>query len=162
MTTPATMSKTAFAAHLSVGKSYISALGKSGRLVLTADGLVDVAASIERIQQTSGAPERAAAPLVPEKFGDIRDRLEKAKAEMAEIDLAERKGELVQAADVRAIVMGAATTLRGRLESWPDQIAPQLAAISEEGQVRSLLAGEIEQVLSELSHQFGKLMQGAA
>jgi len=43
-TVPATLTKTDFAAHLGVGKSYVSALNKAGRLVLTDDGLVRVAA----------------------------------------------------------------------------------------------------------------------
>jgi hypothetical protein len=162
MTTPAFMTKTAFAAHLGVGKSYISNLAKAGRLVVTPEGLVDVAASLALIKNTAGAPERAATAVVGEAFTDSAERRNYVLAEMAEMDLAERRGTLLQAADVRAFVVNAATTLRGRIESFPDLLAPQLSAISDETQIRNIMAAEIELLLSELSHQFGKLSQEPA
>jgi hypothetical protein len=160
MTAAATMNQTAFAAHLGVGKPYVSNLKKAGRLVFTDDGLVDVVQSMQRIKRTTNAPERSAEALQPPGFTAQRERGEKLRNELLEMEVAEKRGELVKASDVRAVVLGAATTLRGQLESLPDQIAPQLAAASDEGQVRSLMASEIERLLTELSHQFGKLVQG--
>jgi hypothetical protein len=162
MTTPATLTKTAFAAHLGVGKSYVSALNKAGRLVLTDDGLVSVAASVARIKATNGAPERSPDNLVPREFADQRDRGERLKNELLEMEVGEKRGLLLLASDVRAVVVAAATTLRGRLEALPDQLGPQLAAVADETQVRNLIAAEVELLLTELAHQFGKFTQEAA
>jgi hypothetical protein len=130
MPTPAVLTKSAFAAHLGVAKSYVSKLGNTGRLVLTDDGLVDVAGKPRSLSKvTNGAPERSPDVMVPAQFADQRDRGERLKNELLEMEVGERRGELLKAQDVRAFVVGAAgTMLRGRLESLPEQLAPQIAA----------------------------------
>jgi hypothetical protein len=160
--TPATLTKTAFAAHIGVAKSYVSKLGNTGRLVLTSDGLVDVAESLAKIKSSNGAPERSPDIMVPPAFADQRDRGDRLRNELLEMEVGERRGELLKAQDVRAVVVAAATTLRSRLEALPDQIGPQLAATADEQQVRNLLASEVEVVLQELAHQFGKFAQEKA
>lgn len=161
--TPSALTKTAFAAHIGVAKSYVSKLGNTGRLVLTDDGLVDVAASLQKIKSTNGAPERSPDSMVPPQYADQRDRGDRLKNELLEMEVGERRGELLKAQDVRAFIVGAATMLRGRLEALPEQLAPQIAAAgSDEHQVRSLLASEIEILLQELSHQFSKVSQEAS
>lgn len=160
--TPSVLTKTAFAAHLGVAKSYVSKLGSTGRLVLTSDGLVDVAESLAKIKSTNGAPERSPDIMVPAQFADQRDRGDRLRNELLEMEVGERRGSLLRADDVRAFVVSAGTTLRGRLEALPDQLGPQLAAISDEQQVRNLLASEVEVVLQELAHQFGKFALEAA
>lgn len=152
------LTKTAFARELGVSKSYVSALSNAGRLVLTPDGLVDVAASKQRIQATAGAPERMAEPAP--MFQDARDKKEHYQAEMARLDYETRCGTLMDAADVRAAVANAATTLRTRLELLPDQLAPQLAAQPDEATVRATLANEIESLLLDLASHFGALQRG--
>lgn len=152
------LTKTAFARELGVSKSYVSALSNAGRLVLTPDGLVDVAASKQRIQATAGAPERMAEPAPV--FQDARDKKEHYQAEMARLDYETRCGTLMDAADVRAAVANAATTLRTRLELLPDQLAPQLAAQPDEATVRATLANEIESLLLDLTSHFGALQRG--
>lgn len=160
--TPLILTKTAFAAHLGVAKSYVSKLGSTGRLVLTSDGLVDVAESLAKIKSTNGAPERSPDIMVPAQFADQRDRGDRLRNELLEMEVGERRGSLLRADDVRAFVVSAGTTLRGRLEALPDQLGPQLAATSDEQQVRNLLASEVEVVLQELANQFGKFAQEAA
>lgn len=161
--TPSVLTKTAFAAHLGVAKSYVSKLGSTGRLVLTADGLVDVAASLVKIKSTNGAPERSPNIMVPAAFADQRDRGDRLRNELLEMEVGERRGELLKAQDVRAFVVAAGTMLRGRLEALPEQLAPQItAATADEHQVRNLLANEVEILLTELAAQLGKFAQEAA
>lgn len=156
----ATMSQADFAREIGVARSYVTALKKSGRLVLDDDGRVLVAESKASIARSNGAPERAA--VVPQKFGDARERKEQAEAELKEIELQERRGALLRTAEVVAAVTAAATTLRSRLESFPDVLAPQLAAIADEQQIRAMLADEVELVLADLSGRFSALGRGAA
>lgn len=100
--------------------------------------------------------------MVPAQFADQRDRGDRLRNELLEMEVGERRGTLLRADDVRAVVVAAATTLRGRLEALPDQLGPQLAAVTDEQQVRNLLAAEVEVVLQELAHQFGKFEHESA
>jgi hypothetical protein len=89
-----------------------------------------------------------------EGFQYWRRRSEKARALAAERDNAIAEGKLLDAGEVTAAVAGGVTALRARLETLPDTLGPQLAAISDEPAARALLAEAIEHVLEELSRQF--------
>lgn len=157
------MSRSEFAAHIGVAKSYITKLGHQGRLVLGQGQnaeRIDVEATQRMLADTTGAPERANPAAQTPTFADAKDQREHYQAEMARLDYEERCGSLLRADEVRAVVAAAATGLRARLELLPDGLAPQLAATVDESQVRALLAGEIEAALTELSHQFGRVMGG--
>lgn len=71
-------------------------------------------------------------------------------------------GKLMVADDVVSAVASATTTLRVRLESLPDVLAPQLAAISDENQVRAMLLDAVEHALTETARQFARLASEAA
>jgi hypothetical protein len=75
-------------------------------------------------------------------------------ARMAQIELSEKLGELLPRAEVERAVGEAATALRTALERLPDALAPQLAAITDEGKVRQLLWDELTHALEELSRGF--------
>lgn len=159
------MSRSEFAAHIGVGKSYITKLGQQGRLVMgQGDNAerIDVTATKALLADTTGAPERANPAAQTFLFADSKDQREHYQAQMARLDYEERVRNLLQVGDVRAVVAGAATGLRARLELIPDTLAPELAATQDESRVRALLAAEIEAALAELAHQFGKLNEAAA
>ena len=149
------VSQAEFARLIGVGRSYVTALKTAGRLVLDHEGKVLVEESKAAIAQSSGAPERAA--VVQPAFADARDKKEHYAAELARLDYEERCGKLIVAADVVAAVADSAVTLRTRLESFPDQLAPQLAAMADEQQVRAMLAEQIEILLGELSGKFSEI-----
>lgn len=67
-------------------------------------------------------------------------------------------GKLMVADDVASAVASATTTLRVRLESLPDVLAPQLAAINDENQVRAMLLDAVEHALTETARQFARLV----
>ena len=155
------MRKSEFAAHIGVGRSYISNLATQGRLVMGQGEnaeLIDVAATKALLASTTGAPERANEAAQTPLFADAKDQKEHFQAQMARLDYEERVRQLLSADDVRATVAGAGAQIRARLEQLPDTLAPQLAATNEEQRVRAILAGEVEAALAELSHQFGKLL----
>lgn len=66
-------------------------------------------------------------------------------------------GQLLQAEDVEHAVRSAVVTFRGALENLPNTIAPELAAIDDEGRVRVVLAEALENALGELARRFGQL-----
>jgi hypothetical protein len=62
--------------------------------------------------------------------------------------------QLLRADEVDEVLRGAVVTMRTSLENLPATIAPQLAAVSDEGRIRVLLGEAIEHVLEELSRRF--------
>jgi hypothetical protein len=83
-----------------------------------------------------------------------RERGERAKALSAERENDVAEGKLMIAADVEQHIAAAATVLRTKLESLPDALAPELAAMSDESKVRATLASRIGEALNEISRQF--------
>jgi hypothetical protein len=158
---PNLVTRSEFASRNGWSKSYVSKLGGEGRLVLTEDGKhVLVAESLARIKETSGALERASAPVVPVQVRADRDRKEFYDAEQARLDLEKRVGKLLDKPDVLAVVADAAAALRSRLESFPPRLAPQLAAQGgNEARIKAILADAVEHLLDDLSSRFAKLAE---
>lgn len=91
-----------------------------------------------------------------------RARNERAKALASERENAIAEGKLLAASEVEAAIASAATTLRGRMESLPATLGPQLAVITDEAQLIATLAEAIEHMLEEVARQFAVVGRGAA
>jgi phage terminase Nu1 subunit (DNA packaging protein) len=81
---------------------------------------------------------------------EARRRNELAKAQLAELDLAEKEGELVQVAIVEAEAYTAGKKVKDGLSNIPDRISPLLAAESDKNVIYRMLTTEINQVLEFL------------
>jgi len=90
-----------------------------------------------------------------------RERREKAAALTAERDNAVDEGLLLEAAKVEAAVANAGSRIRSTLEAMPYELAPELAALTDEAQVRARLVEAIEHALHELARQFGAVAKQA-
>lgn len=182
-----TMTKSEFARHIRVKPSYVTDLNKQGRLVLDEYGRVLVEESIQRIADTKdpskiavaarhaaarGAelPEPSAsvgaqpsATALPESrdFQDSRAKREHFAAEREELAFRKEAEELVEASAVVSVVSDAATILRGKLESLPDLLAPQLVGICDEQRIRAVLSDYIEEALENVSRQFAEVLESA-
>lgn len=87
---------------------------------------------------------------------------EEAAARKAMRDEQIELGQLLRADDVVASLADAATTLRGALEALPYDIAPELAPITDEAQIRAKLVDAVESVLTELARRFGSMAKAGA
>lgn len=155
------LSQADFARLQGWSKSYVSKLKKEDRIVFDDAGLVDVALTLARITGTTGAPERADESVVSPTFNIARDRKEHYTAELARLDYLERAGKLLDAGEVVGVIADALTTLRSAIEAAPPQLAPQLAAMGDESQMRALLADHFEVLLNELADALSKLGHAA-
>jgi hypothetical protein len=169
------ITQAAYAAHRGVAKSYITKLKQEGRLVLNAAGLVDVAASDARIDQTAEPARddvaarhqqaRGAAPTTLDPVGNgyqaARAVKERFLALEAKRSYEEAMGQLRDGREVEALVAGAMTELRQRLENLTDTLAPELAAMSDEARVRAHLRDEITHALESAAHHFSRLASQA-
>lgn len=162
-----------FAGILGCRPSYVTALKKAGRLVLTGDGRVVVAASQKLIDNTRSGQRQhtAAARSHAERRGNGGEPLEghddgpspeygsraywerreaAARAETREIELRKLKGELVETAAVAEAGTEAGTAVRTVLENLADQLAPILAAETDEPSIHRLLREHMDHALTDI------------
>jgi len=172
------MKQIAFAQHLGVARSYITQLKQQGRLVMTERGLVDVAASIIRIQETAdpnrddvaarhakerGAQTAVAAAEKTEKpakqkrekdpnqitFADGRAKEQHFRALQAELDYQKAIGEVVPVADMRHAVADMVMTFRQAMENMPHRLAADLVG-QDHDYIRAALKREVHDTLAEM------------
>lgn len=118
-------------------------------------------AVVESGAAPSAAPAPASEPpsVLPEEGGEIpapgtraywERREAAARAETREIELAKLKGELAETEAVRGAGTEVGTTLRTVLENLVDQLAPLLAAETEEPNVHRILREHMDQALHDI------------
>lgn len=159
------MSQIEYAQARGCSPAYVTKLKRQGRLVLTPAGKVNVEATdrliestrdparggdrrpgaAERPDPTAGARESAAPGAARAGTGELqtykeaarRERI--AKARLAELELAEKTGELVRKSEVAAAIFGLSRQAMEALDALPDRLASQLAAESDITRVHALL-----------------------
>ncbi|MGN6520501.1 MAG: hypothetical protein ACTHK2_13850 [Dokdonella sp.] len=188
---PATATFREFADLIKRKPSYVTQLRQADRLVLTEDGKrVRVAESIARIEATrdpsrigtvarhaqargedgptiaggdiEGEDEASAQDARDPKFQASRAMRENYLALAAKRDYEREIGLLMDAADVESAIASASTQLRRTLEQLPDNLAPRLAAESDEARIRSIMAEEIHHALQELAREFAAIAKGGS
>ena len=142
---------------------------KSGRIRLTADGLVDFDAAdvawagnthVEQQERgRSGKKSQAAAGVKPQSGEDdspedyltARARKETALADLAQMQAAELRGELARIDDVVLYWGNLVAAARARLLALPSMLAPQVASHGRIAEVEALLRKFVNEALSELA-----------
>lgn len=103
----------------------------------------------------AGEPEAPEVPGTPD-YQKARARKESANADLAEMEARTRAGQLMETAAVMAAVADAGATIRTHLATLPAILAPQLAMMTDENQIRLLLEDHIEQAMGELVERLDK------
>jgi len=80
-----------------------------------------------------------------------KERLDVARAEIAELDLAERRGEVLPAVQVGEGQAKRETRVRARFLAMPSNLAGQIAPPGKIQQVEALLTTAIHEALAELA-----------
>lgn len=169
-----TATQSEFAALLGRDKSYVTRLKQAGRLVLTAEGLVDVEKSQAMIAATADPSRNAAvearanetmrgeraAPSQQDAIGNSYQTAkavnEKYKALTAKAEYETLIGKLVDADEARLFAADLAASFRGALEILPDRLSPELVPLNETEAVRAVLVESFEQVLTDLADKIAK------
>ena len=101
----------------------------------------------------SADPTSAPAPVLDNgaSYSDWRTRREAAEAQSAELALAELRGELVRAADVRLALSRRVAGLRESFLQLPARVVPLLAADPLPASMDRLLRAEIVTALAQLA-----------
>lgn len=171
------LSKSEFADSRGWSRAYVSKLAKQDRLVLTADGKVDVAATNALLCDTADPSkagvanrhqrERAekgvhalvsptAPSSLPAPSGTAGDGYQKARAHrehylalLAEDEFLKGRGALVERAAVDSAAFSTARTLRDLLLGLPAQVAGELVAITDPWQMERRLTELLRRVLED-------------
>lgn len=116
-----------------------------------------------------GDTAEAPAPITDPIEASHARRKAKAIADKAEADARKalrdeqlELGELLQADEVEHAVRGAVATFRTSLENLPNTLAPELAALTDEGRIRVVLGEALEHALEELSRKLGTIAKADA
>lgn len=169
-----------YARHRGVVLSAVQYAIKAGRIKVHTDengkrGLDkdeadrDWALNTDPVRQTRGAARQAhigGAPSEPQPegselkgrptFADAKLQREIANAEMARLDMLERKGKLVSADEVKAESYRVARQVRDSLMNIPERVSAEIAAAfgvsANEPEVYKILATEIRRALEGLAY----------
>ena len=112
-------------------------------------------------------PAATPAPALQEEMEDIgralkREtwRLQKAKAETANLQLDQAAGLLVDRAEVDFVLADFGNTLRGLLESLPDRYTGTIAALrGDAGQIHKALEDASREILTEIADHMHRKME---
>lgn len=85
---------------------------------------------------------------------------EEALARKAHRDELLELNELRRASDIEPAIAEAGARLRAGFESMPYDLAPELAAITDEGEIRAKLAEYVEAQLADLARTFDRIARG--
>lgn len=177
-----TESQAAFARRLGVDRSHVTRLKQHGRLVMGEGGGVDVQASLRRIIETAGGRDDVAArwagarlaetaqepsaasprgqgmgeAAIGETRADAQARKEAAAADLLEIELAQKRGNLIPKEDVDTALKTFAAAMRAGLEVLADQVAPLVAPVSNLDEVHAVLAEAARGIQASVADQLAR------
>jgi hypothetical protein len=149
------MTQAEYARHRGKSRQYISRLAKAGVLVMRA-GKVDVASSdavlddrpepvSERVTSSPAEVAPAGTTFAQAKTADM---VFKAKLRKMEYDV--RMGKLVEAELVKQRWSAVLRLIVDRILAWPNRLAPEVAALTDERQVREAILREARALINDL------------
>ena len=86
----------------------------------------------------------------PLGYNEAKTLREIAEARLAELKLAEQRGELVRVAEVESSLAAKVAALREGFLQMPARLAPIMAAESDQARCHDILQAELRQALSQL------------
>jgi hypothetical protein len=112
--------------------------------------------------QGAGANAPQAPDAVPgERRSDAQARKESALADLAEMDVKQKRGELIPKPDVDAALRSFGASVRAKLDVLPDQLAPILVAVADLDEIHALLAEHCRGILSAVADDLGRAATAA-
>lgn len=88
-------------------------------------------------------------------------RLDRAKAELAELELQEKRGELAPVEDQESVLIALVTTLASRMDGVPPQAAHEVARESDPAVCQEIIARHIRAAREELAEAGARAVRAA-
>lgn len=162
------MTKAEYARHRGCSREAVGRAIRDARITVLADGTID--ANVADIQWARNSRVRAGAKAsasqsAADVLGDggddqpggdnywtARSRREQAEAELAEIELAEKQGSVIQVKAVEAVWAQSLSSAREHLLQVRARLAPLLAVETDAFKIEQLLDAEHSRALEHLAH----------
>lgn len=149
------MTQAEYARHRGKSRQYISRLAKAGVLVMRARK-VDVASSDAVLddrpepvsERVTASPTDVAPAGTTFAQAKTADMVFKAKLRKMEYDV--RMGKLVEAELVKQRWSAVLRLIVDRILAWPNRLAPEVAALTDERQVREAILREARALINDL------------
>lgn len=87
-----------------------------------------------------------------------KTRLITAQANIAEMNDAELRGDLVRVDEIRRSIFTAARGVRNSLQTVADRLAVPMAGESDHHEIHDMIEGEINQILHDMENEFALLV----
>jgi len=101
-------------------------------------------------------------PRGVESRADAQARKESAAADLMEIELAQKRGDLIPKEDVDAALKAFGAAVRAALDVFPDQTAPLVAPVIDMDEVHALLSESCRNVLAMVADHLHNQERAAA
>lgn len=89
----------------------------------------------------------------PAVRSELAERFLTARTEKLELDVAKKRGDLIEVEKVKLMLFEIASSTRERMESIPQALARKLSTMKEPAEIEALLRREITAALQELSRE---------
>jgi phage terminase Nu1 subunit (DNA packaging protein) len=135
---------------LDLSERRVQQLSREGVIPKATRGQYDLVGSVRgyvRYLRNQAAKAQAGAP----DYASERTRFIRARADLAEMEAAEKRGAVIPAADVEAAWIAVLARLRTRILALPDRLAPLVHAEASPAGVRDTLRGALREALEELA-----------
>lgn len=155
-------SKTGVAARHAAGRGTVAQTGhaetEENKPLAPVDSSQAATETIATTASQSGEGEGAAARGYD--YQGSKAKKEHFSALEAEASYRQKIRGLLEATEVRSVLAEVITVLRTSIEGLPYNLAPVLAAASDEAQIKSLLSAEVEHALKTAADSLAKLGRG--
>ena len=98
---------------------------------------------------------------IPAGINSETARLRRAQAESEELDLAQRRGDLLPREDVRQLTLAMSGVFASQLEALPGRLANELAAINDPALIIAKLRAECRRIRDAAAAEIRELASGA-
>lgn len=139
---------------LDVTPIYVAKLAETGVIQRNADGRYELLGSVRAFVRKQRAERRAAGTNhgATTSYATQRERLTKAKADLAEMRQKQLSGEMVPAAAIEQGWGALLNALRTRLLAIPTKATPRVMAARNATETLAILRGLVHEALNELSN----------
>ena len=156
--------QTDLAKLMGVSQPAVSQMVKKGIVQVEPDGKILLEQAVEdwqtKVNVSQQRPLRWKGPKMEgyyrnmERYHKARARRKVAEAELAQIELAIKRGELINKQATKKVLVDAIVTTRDRILNVPRRVAPELVGIQSETVIADKLYHEMETALLSLSEDF--------
>jgi transcriptional regulator with XRE-family HTH domain len=138
------LTKAELARALGVSRSAVTRAVQKGRVTPGPDGLFD----LEKARWEWRSKTRQRLPR-DENYESWRRLRLAYQARLAELNYRQMTGELLPKADVDFCLRDVGTTLRVLIEGIADRLAPELAPLTDEAEIKAIVRREVARVIAD-------------